>query len=245
MIETNLDGQVTAENTTWVQLKDGRGFIAKSMGSVVVLERVDVVVGHFVYITIVNVCLRETASYAHARSVGLKSGSVVEASALVRAEGTLFVLLSNGSGWLFESKDSAIVLEPAAIEDAVVHVRCASGVIVRETASYMHPAMISEGRCLVLKSGAIICCDRRLSTEGTTFFRLSNGKGWVTLYQHTSEFLFLIGYSLSHQVPESDSPLNVAGETTCTRVRILEPAMREEGEFFYQVKQNQFPAVFI
>lgn len=178
MIETDPNKQVTAENSVWVELSDGRGFIAKSMGSVVVLERVDVVTGHFVYVTVNNIRLRETASFAHPRSCGLKSGTVVEASALVRAEGTLFVLCSNGSGWLFESKDGKIAMEPAAIEEGLCQVRVTSAVIVRETASYAHRAM-SHGKYLTLKSGAIIGCNMRLSIEGTTFFKLQDGRGWV------------------------------------------------------------------
>lgn len=187
MIEVEPDAQVFAENTTWVPVRgaaagDTQGWIAKSMGSVIVLERVDVTVGHFSYITVNNVALRETCSFSHPRSVGLKSGSVVECSALVAAEGTLWFLLSNGAGWLFEGREGKMALEPAPTEEGHFTMRVlpdGGGVVVRETASYDHPVILSTGQHLLLKPGAAVVCSMRLSLPAGTFYRLQDSKGWL------------------------------------------------------------------
>merc|ERR1711871_457710 len=154
--------------------------MSKSMGSAVVLERCDVKVGHFVYRTLANIAVRETASFLHARPLSLKSGSIVEVCALVAAERTLFGLLTDGTGWVSEkSKDGKLMLEPAGVEEGVCHMRCSKAIVVMESASFAHPVRVPTGVRLCLKVGAVICCNVRVSTEGTTFFKLRDGKGWV------------------------------------------------------------------
>jgi len=155
--------------------------------------------------TVSNVALRETASFAYPRTVGLKSGSVVECSALVAAEGTLFFLLSNGTGWLFEAKEGKMALEPAAVEEGHFQMRVPAGcggVVVRETASYAHGVVVDDGQRLMLKPGAIAVCCMRISTNESTFYRLQDERGWV---------------------PESDSRLEEGGGgSRGARVRVCE-----------------------
>lgn len=49
----------------------------------------------------------------HDNHASITVSSLMQVCVLVPAEGTIFGLLTDGSGWVFEAKDDTAVLEPA------------------------------------------------------------------------------------------------------------------------------------
>jgi len=127
-----------------------------------------------------DVEIRASPTYADDARVGhfLHPGQVVMIDDRRIVNGSCFLHLADGRGWVFETKDRLLVLtEVQEFERGLWHysVICQDDVETRMSPTYSDDARTG----VVLLSGDCIAADERCMVAGARFLKLADGRGWV------------------------------------------------------------------
>jgi len=166
----------------YVELQ-GRGWLAEvNEEGTRVLDRIAAEYGRFTYRVHRSVGLRRNATldkeateaaFGFARKI-YQVGDIVDVDMRVAAQGTVFVRITPGGGWLFIAKDDMVALKPVLVEEGKWQYRAVEqNVKVYATTSF-GSAVNGE-----LKIGACLQAVSRVSAEHTTFVKLGDSKGWA------------------------------------------------------------------
>uniref|UniRef100_A0A7S0B8X1 Uncharacterized protein n=1 Tax=Pyrodinium bahamense TaxID=73915 RepID=A0A7S0B8X1_9DINO len=135
---------------------------------------------HYVVMCKDDVEVRASPTYADDTRIGhfLHPGQVVVTDDRRMVQGSWFLHLADGRGWVFETKDRLLVMTEAhGFERGLWHysIVCDSDVETRITPTYSDDARTG----LVLGPGDCIAVDERCSVAGARFLKLADGRGWV------------------------------------------------------------------
>jgi len=127
-----------------------------------------------------DVEIRASPTYADDARVGhvLHPGQVVVVDDRRMVNGSCFLHLADGRGWVFETKDRLLVMtEVQEFERGLWHycVICEDDVETRISPTYSDDARTG----VVLLSGDCIAVDERCTVANARFLKLADGKGWV------------------------------------------------------------------
>jgi len=137
-------------------------------------------VRNFVVMSKEAVEVRASPTYADDARVGhyLQPGQVLAIDERRIVQGSAFLHLADGRGWVFETKDRLLVLTEAHnFERGFWHysVMCEDDVETRFCPTYSDDARTG----VVLGSGDCFAVDERCSAAGGRFFKIADGRGWV------------------------------------------------------------------
>ncbi|CAJ1413220.1 unnamed protein product [Effrenium voratum] len=127
-----------------------------------------------------DVEIRASPTYADDARVGhfLHPGQVVVVDDRRMVNGSCFLHLADGRGWVFETKDRLLVMtEVQDFERGLWHysVICEEDVETRISPTYSDDARTG----VVLPSGDCIAVDERCTVANARFLKLADGRGWV------------------------------------------------------------------
>lgn len=127
-----------------------------------------------------DVEVRASPTYADDTRIGhfLHPGQVVPVDERRMVQGSWFLHLADGRGWVFENKDRLLVMTEARDhERSLWHysVVCEDDVETRASPTYSDDSRTG----LVLGSGDCFAVDERCSVAGARFLKLADGRGWV------------------------------------------------------------------
>jgi len=137
-------------------------------------------VKHFVLMCRDDVEIRASPTYADDARIGhfLLPGQVIVVDERRMVNGTWFIHLADGRGWVFETKDRLLVMTEAHdFERGLWHysVVCDDDVETRTSPTYSDEAR--SGMCI--GSGDCVAVDERCCIAGARFLKLADGRGWV------------------------------------------------------------------
>eukprot|EP00435_Cladocopium_sp_Y103_P034416 s1303_g8.t2 len=127
-----------------------------------------------------DVEIRASPTYADDARVGhfLHPGQVLVVDDRRMVNGSCFLHLADGRGWVFETKDRLLVMtEVQEFERGLWHycLICEDDVETRISPTYSDDARTG----MVLLSGDCIAVDERCTVANARFLKLADGRGWV------------------------------------------------------------------
>lgn len=140
----------------------------------------DAGVKHYVVLCRDDVELRASPTYSDDARIGhlLNPGQVVVIDERRMVNGTWFLHLADGRGWVFETHKRLLVMtEVQEFERGLWHysVVCEDDVETRISPTYSDEARSG----IILCSGDCVAIDERCLVAGARFLKLADGRGWV------------------------------------------------------------------
>lgn len=137
-------------------------------------------VKHYVVLCRDDVELRASPTYSDDARIGhlLNPGQVVVIDERRMVNGTWFLHLADGRGWVFETHKRLLVMtEVQEFERGLWHysVVCEDDVETRISPTYSDEARTG----VILCSGDCVAIDERCRVAGARFLKLADGRGWV------------------------------------------------------------------
>lgn len=135
---------------------------------------------HFAVMCKDDVEVRASPTYADDARIGhfLHPGQIVVMDDRQMVNGSWFLHVADGRGWVFETKERLLVMTEAhEFERGLWHysVVCEDDVETRISPTYSDDARTG----IILYSGDCIAVDERCSVAGARFLKLADGRGWV------------------------------------------------------------------
>jgi len=124
--------------------------------------------------------VRASPTYSDDARVGhyLQPGQVIAIDERRMVQGSWFLHLADGRGWVFETKERLLVMTEAhSFDRGLWHysVMCEDDVETRFCPTYSDDARTG----VVLGSGDCFAVDERCSVAGGRFLKIADGRGWV------------------------------------------------------------------
>lgn len=185
-----VDERRSVTGSWFLHLADGRGWVFETKERLLVMTEVKEFergLWHYSVVCDDDVETRLTPTYSDDARTGciLSSGDCIGVDERCSVAGARFLKLSDGRGWVFESKDRLCVMSEvrAKAQEARDFARglwhytvvCDDDVEIRAAPTYSDEARTG----LMVHPGDCVAVDERCRIGAVWFLRLADGRGWV------------------------------------------------------------------
>lgn len=187
---TVVDDRRMVNGSWFLHLADGRGWVFETKERLLVMTQANEFergLWHYSVVCEDDVETRISPTYSDDARTGvlIGSGDCIAVDERCNVAGARFLKLSDGRGWVFETKDRLLVMsevrakpqEARDFERGLKHysVVCDDDVEIRAAPTYSDEARTG----LMIHPGDCVAIDERCRIASVWFLRLADGRGWI------------------------------------------------------------------